>query len=172
MSMATEGKRNALGVLTQNRFQATVPRKRVPKETVHRDGRYKPRKCQAVKRRMVGHHNRAFSPGQGFLEVSIERGNYLRREFLVVQGPADESAVIVSASSKHLAPQPFFPVMNSRPQLINRPGVIVPVDRADHGQGRFFDNQRTVIQIKKAVIAANLREMIAINLERIAARIV
>src|SRR6266704_5464446 len=102
MSVATKRERNTIGVLCQNRLQATVARKCVPKEPVHRDGRHEPRKSQAVQWWMVGNYYRLFSLRQGFLQVSLQRSNYIRREFLVVGRPADESAVIVSCSGKHL----------------------------------------------------------------------
>src|SRR5207247_6651450 len=104
----------------------------------------------------------------GLLQVSSPCRQYLGRKPADGHRPADESSVVVPSSTEDFGPQAFFPVLNPSAQLVDGPRVIVPVDRAYNGQISVGNNQWSMVQIMKTMSAANLGEMILVNLQGVA----
>ena len=69
--------------------------------------------------------------------MGLEALHHPGREPLVVQLPAHEVGVVVSAATEALAVQPAFLGGIPAADTVDGPGVIVPVDRADEGEVGF-----------------------------------
>src|SRR5207249_2041555 len=103
--------------------------------------------------------------------VLVQRGDDLLREFSVVKRPTHEPCVVVPATREALRAYAVFFSRKLLPDSVERPGIVVPVDRA--GQRRTIRKEhRPDVQVMKTVLAAQTRQMLPIDLQRVAARVI
>jgi hypothetical protein len=105
------------------------------------------------------------------VEVPGEGRDRLAGEAGVVERPADEVGVVVPAAAEALGADALLPVGEQglpRPA----PGVVIPVHGADEGQAGLGEQERPAVEVVEAVLGAEARQVLAVDPQRVAARVV